>query len=257
MAYQYGASVLRNILTMNLTQIKNRFVGIYKRYRDVIVIGLIVLVGLTVSRAISSSNELKRARKQLAVNIDSFNTWKDKAGREHGSVKLIPQNPKLLPQETKRVVEIKANILGVKPSDITLINETTAVTTGTITVPVVDQTVSYSDGYLGLRAHIYMDSTLETPLFKGMYTYRDTANFSMYFKKTRFLGITIKKEPMLDVYFNNPNTKIEGMRTIQLAKYVKPKRLGLGFQVGVTYSIQQAKLLPYVGVGFQYNLVLF
>ena len=73
--------------------------------------------------------------------------------------------------------------------------------------------------------------------------------------KDRYEIFAISKSP--NVKFN----ELEGMLTINkddmVATPAKKLKWGLGFHVGVTYSITQKAPIPYVGAGLSYNIINF
>lgn len=66
-------------------------------------------------------------------------------------------------------------------------------------------------------------------------------------------GFFKKKKPLVLVTSQNPYTNITEMRAYQVTDKTKPKRLGLGVQVG--YGFGAGGLTPYIGVGLNYTLI--
>ena len=67
-------------------------------------------------------------------------------------------------------------------------------------------------------------------------------------------GIFKKDVLYTDIYSPDQNIKINGAKTFRRETVIKPKRLGLGIQLG--YGINgDGKVSPYVGVGVSFNLV--
>jgi hypothetical protein len=131
-------------------------------------------------------------------------------------------------------------------------SEATSTAHGTISTPITSndtiRSFSFNDGYLSIDGSV--DSILA-----GKYTYIDRMHHVIYEKKKKFLGITVKKERYIDIYFDNPNTKISNADHIDLKDYDRPKRFGIGPSVGATYYNGSVK--PYVGIGIHYSLIKF
>lgn len=69
-------------------------------------------------------------------------------------------------------------------------------------------------------------------------------------------GIFKKDRYYTDLYSPDQNIKINGAQTFRKEIYIRPKRLGVGFQAG--YGItSEFKVTPYVGVGISYNFINF
>lgn len=58
----------------------------------------------------------------------------------------------------------------------------------------------------------------------------------------------------LDVSTANPDTKVSGIKAYRI--YEKPKRWGVGFQLGYGFQ-KDMKPAPFIGVGLSYNVIKF
>lgn len=223
----------------------------YKKYRDLLIILLISLGVFLVIQNFRKSNVIRKMNSISKIDHHKYEAWKDSLGRSHAKIKLQDEYITQLTSEYRNIIEENSKLLKVKPSDIKQVTKITTKTSDSFKSRINKDTFSYSDGYIGITGTIQKDSL--GGIISGSYIYIDTANYIIYYKRTKFLGITTKKELTLDVYFNNPNTFITGVTNISLKDYTKPKRIGLGIQTGVTYI--NGSIQPYIGVGIQYTLI--
>lgn len=67
-------------------------------------------------------------------------------------------------------------------------------------------------------------------------------------------GLFRKDVLYTDIYSPDQNIKVNGVKTFRRETIIKPKRIGIGIQVG--YGLTgEGRATPYVGVGLSYNLV--
>jgi hypothetical protein len=131
---------------------------------------------------------------------------------------------------------------------ISSLSEATSTAKGIVATKVdTNKSFNFTDGFLAINGRVDSGSILAN------YKYTDRMHYVTYEKKKKFLGITVKKEKFLDVYFDNPNTSITNLETVALGKYSKPKRWGVGPSVGATWHTN--KIQPYIGIGVNYNLI--
>lgn len=74
-------------------------------------------------------------------------------------------------------------------------------------------------------------------------------------KEKGFKNLFKPKIPFVEVTNENPFTETKTLRAYQI-KYPKPKRLGIGFNVGYGLIFDKKPIFsPYIGIGLQYNII--
>ena len=132
--------------------------------------------------------------------------------------------------------------------------ETLVKTQGKTTILYKD-TVIYNDKYSYIYPE-YSDS-----LINKWITYKGRMNkdssFSSFIIRNTFSAVVgnDKGKPFVDLTLGNPYSEVKELRTYQVM-LPKPKRFGFGFSTGVTFN-SKFLFTPYIGIGFNYNLIRF
>jgi len=83
--------------------------------------------------------------------------------------------------------------------------------------------------------------------------YDTSLHIVKYHKRKRLLG---SKQSFIDIFSDDPRVTINQVKRFTVAEK-RQKRLGLGIHAGYSYSPLLKRLMPTVGIGFQYNVVEF
>lgn len=180
----------------------------------------------------------------------TYKVWADSMGREHAETRTQLLHVAQLQAEDKAKVEEAARIEKVRPERINSITQVKSVSKGHLEA-ILDTPGNFAsvDSFLTLKGQIKGSKLVVD------YTYTDVGNVVFYNKPRKFLGITIKNTPYLDVYFNNPNTHIEGLTNIMVKHDNRILKMGIGPSVGVMYN--GAAFKPYIGLSLNYNVIRF
>lgn len=219
-------------------------------WRGWLVIILLGILGWSLTSNYLQHSYTKELLTQSTIDHSKFSKWKDSIGREHAKIKIVTEYITQLQPEVKQKLDATAKNLGIAAKDILQYTEVASYTKGSFNAKIdTNKTFVFSDRYLSFDGKIKDDS------LGGTYTYSDTVYYTSHKDKKKFLGITVKSDPVLDVHFGNPNTTISGVTNVVLKDYIKPKKFGIGPNVGATYY--DGKIRPYIGIGIQYNLIRF
>lgn len=110
-----------------------------------------------------------------------------------------------------------------------------------------EQKVYYQNKYLSIIT--YADSLGNPQHLK--YTYNAEINVAHF---TERRGFWSKERYFIDVSSPDKNFKINGLEHYREPLYIRPKRVGVGFQVGYGLT-QDFKVQPYMGVGVSWNVI--
>ena len=123
-----------------------------------------------------------------------------------------------------------------KPKDSVVVRYVTEV------VSVVDTTETVTDSIkVGTDCTLFDDIEVEIPITQKVY---EDSTYKAYVSGYK---------PSLDSIFFYPKTEVQ-----TIVKKTKPKRWGIGVQVGYGLTLQpQPKFSPYIGVGISYNIFNF
>lgn len=217
-----------------------------KRHLSLVLVIVLILVS---TWTISLFHKNHYLNSKIVEQTSTFKTWTDSMGRTHAKMKEQDLFISQLTTESHTKIDGVAHLLKVQPRDITKVVTESSRTTGHFTlIPGASiHSYTFSD------SHLVLSGSDSDKSIVGTYVYTDTGNIVFYTKSTKFLGITFHRDPYLDVYFSNPNTRIENLSNISLKQYTKPRKWGIGPSVGVTFNGTAIK--PYIGVGLNYNLI--
>jgi len=83
-------------------------------------------------------------------------------------------------------------------------------------------------------------------------------NYNVEFTKTKYTkgNWLVGRKEYVDLSLSDPHAQIEGVQTFTIPPE-KPKRLGLGLQIGYRYDVLQNAVSPSIGLGLSYNFIRF
>lgn len=139
--------------------------------------------------------------------------------------------------------------LNVKAGQITELTRVKATVSGTVKTKAATDSAgnnlyAYSNKWLNVSLNP-SDSILK-------YRYRVELTDTKYFKGNWLTGRTWYR----DIHLADTNATITGIERFSEPPF-RPKRFGLGLQVGYYYDPSKRQLLPAVGVGLSYNLIQY
>lgn len=213
----------------------------------VIILGLSILITYLVGKYID--NPVDPITKTVSTTIDEY---KDKAGKITAKTETNKQ-PTLVgidPAEYQRVKDA----LGVEIENVLALNNIKAQMADSLKIvklerdqannkvwnwenkkesgSVITATMNEKDSVLHTKADIKLNTT-------------DYVEKGGLFRKDKYYT---------DIYSPDQNIKVNGVTNFRKETIVKPKRIGIGFNV--SYGIgSDFKPQPFIGVGISYNLV--
>lgn len=210
----------------------------------------VILVLLSVILILGLSNwnvqtKLNRSQNEASNYKFSYTLYKDSLRATHASYEAKMRTLGSLSPQDGVVVDNIAKDLHIKTKDV---KSVTTISTQT-RAPIYIRDTIFSDG------HLSINTTKTDSGLIGSYKYVDTATLVTYKKYNTFLGIRYAPKVMGDIHYNNPNTTITGLNSINISDYVRPLHWTLGPSIEWTYY--NGKFMPFVGVSLQYSLIRF
>lgn len=213
----------------------------------VIILGLSILITYLVGKYID--NPVDPITKTVSTTIDEY---KDKVGKITAKTETNKQ-PTLVgidPAEYQRVKDA----LGIEIENVLALNNIKAQMADSLKIvklqrdqannkvwnwetkkesgSIITATMNEKDSILHTKADIKLNTT-------------DYVEKGGLFRKDKYYT---------DIYSPDQNIKVNGVTNFRKETFVKPKRIGLGIQVGYGLTAE-GKAVPYVGVGASFNLV--
>ena len=211
-------------------------------------IGLIILCVFSIGLNLHQSKRVQSLKETARSLTTSATLFKDELGRSRAKIQLFD----IQKQDLKEFYE----------SELKSIKETYKVRPGNVRSLTAVQTETSTDVVIEIRDTIdsYIDSTIwewgstrylvDKDSIKLNIIVYDSLSFLTYYEKE---GLFKPRKTFLQGISHNPQTIITGISRIGVSD--KPKRFGLGFQVG--YGVCGNQLGLYVGFGVNYSMLRF
>lgn len=223
----------------------------------------LLIAGLCVALFFSMKGCVKKeVRERLIIQAaeqmpDSGRLWRDRYEREHRTAMALSGDYKFTLATNGRLLDSISRMLNVRKKRIQTIVQLTTQLEGQAKIAVQNQrsqglnhiAFDFADNWMQLHGEgdIEIDSMRELTLD---YFLRDSLLFTTMRKRVGLFG---KMSTYVDVMSSNPKMHIGGISTIEIRD--RPKRFGIGLQIGSTYN--GTSWYPYAGLGISYNLIRF
>jgi hypothetical protein len=225
-----------------------------------LILFLLALLGATiwVYKKISIKNSII---ENLSNDVDTretkIKTLIDVNNKEHVQFESVKMEKELLLVAYNKKLEYITKLLKIKPKNVNSVSEVVVNIHDTIEpqITVVDTaqrffSIKDSSEYFQLYGNGYVDTNGYVNRLKISYNITDSIYITEFTKKR----LLMSSRTTIDIHNTNPLVKTIGVSKIEIKQ--KPKRFGIGFQVGYGVS-DNFKPSIYVGAGLQYSLLKF
>lgn len=253
-----------------------------KIYKIISIIIIIVLILLNLKSCQNKKQVQIDYTNTINALSDTLNSYKTKDGTQVSKIQLI-QTEKLndflkinskdsIIQQLQKEVQKNKKKIG-KTGSVIIIGNTTNVDYSDSTSISMRDTVTKNDTVylypeysslikLGKRLNTNSDYWVSGKIKSN----KDSTNLDILIsnnytvvigqeRKKGFKNLFKPKIPFVEITNENPFTETKTLRAYQV-KYPKPKRLGIGFQVGYGLILDKKPIFkPYIGIGLNYNII--
>lgn len=218
-----------------------------------LITGLIIFAGIAIVYFLTKTDVVKTLPKNEYLT-KKIETYKDKLGETHTAVTGIKTNDKS--QFYQAEIDQLKKQLGVKEDEIVAMTDLNARLVDSVKLAKIS--VDEANNKLWEWKKEYKSGSKVEAKMSEKDSVLQLTNVDIKVKTNETYERRLFRADKYSIDFFSPDQNIyfDGVRVYRKETIIKPKRLGIGFQMG--YGLTESfKVQPYFGVGLSYNLLNF
>lgn len=249
-----------------LTYLNTGVTNLNKSVNVVLIAGILVLSVLLCLDKCGHDNGKDKANLALIAALqDSVRHFKDKEGNNVAQILAIQT------ESAKAFTKLSSSDSVVKDLQKTVSDYKSKLKAGSSVTNALIETVAELKGRKPEIKYLKGDTVVTGGVTYLFPTYKDSLNNKWVSlsaemgKDTSVFHLTVQnkfsaivgvdhKKPFVDLITENPYSTVKTLRTYQVSM-PRPKRFGIGISIGGTYSYSTNKIIPYAGIGVNYNII--